>query len=466
MKKKILIIDDDPSVLSSFQLYLQDSNLELVLCSSGDEGIDQFKITPEDFVCAFVDYQLTDEFGDQEAVGHKITEALKEIDPSLYVIMMSGDESKEALESWLKAGVDKFIYKPMGEKTVSTLVQYAEDLFSEKFPHHGERLINENGMVGISKRIKQVCKLAKKFAPSDETVLVLGETGTGKELIARSLHDRSPRKQKAFVAVNCAAIAESIFESELFGHVKGAFTGASSDKLGKFREADGGTLFLDEIHHLSLNQQAKILRVIQEKVVTPVGGKAEHKVDFRLVCASKPNLRKLSEKNEFLIDLFFRISALNIQVEPLRKRPEDIEVLVRHFQTEQEEKLGRYKRLSPSAMSKLKDYPWPGNVRELRKLVTELYYTVDTGLIKPTDLPESILKKTMSVDLKDGMTMADLEENQRQQKRALIKSTMAKAGNNKSKAAEILNMKRSTFIWHLKDLGIYELFEKRNLVGA
>ena len=237
---------------------------------------------------------LPNEFGEQEAFGHNIAKELKKLNPSLYIVMMSGDDSKTALNAWLSSGIEKFIYKPLKEDLIYAFTEHALALFQERNPQPENTIINHHGLVGVSDHMKQIVKLIRKFSPSNEAVLVSGETGTGKELVARAIHKQSKRSNRPFIALNCAAIAESLFESELFGHVKGAFTGAESNRPGKFREAEGGTLFLDEIHHLTLGQQAKILRVIQEKIITPVGGKQEYHVDFRLICASKPNLREQS----------------------------------------------------------------------------------------------------------------------------------------------------------------------------
>ncbi|MBT4762894.1 MAG: sigma-54-dependent Fis family transcriptional regulator [Bdellovibrionaceae bacterium] len=459
---KILVIDDDLSVLSAFQIYFQDQPIELVLRSSADIAVDEFRIAPQGYACAFVDYQLVNEFGEQEAIGHEIVKELKSISPSLYVVMMSGDDSKEALNQWLSSGVEKFLYKPLREELLHTFTEFALAQYKERHPHLNTQLINHYGLVGVSENLKKVVKYSKKFAPSDEAVLIMGETGTGKELVAHSIHKQSKRRNKPFIALNCAAITGSLFESELFGHTKGAFTGAETNKLGKFREAHGGTLFLDEIHHLSLEQQAKLLRVIQEKRVQPVGDRTEHGVDFRLVCASKPNLRELSLKNEFLIDLYFRISSLNIELAPLKARRDDIEPLINYFQKNMEKTIGKFKRFTPTALKQLKDYHWPGNVRELQKIICELYLVVDRNAIESADLPKVILESTQVVDIQEGMTMGDLDKRQRQQKRSLIKSVMVQAEGNKTKAAQLLGMKRSTFIWVLKDLQIYDLYEAKN----
>ena len=207
---------------------------------------------------------------------------------------------------------------------------------------------------------------------------------------------------------------------------------------------------MDEIHRLTIAQQAKILRVIQERLVVPVGGKQEHHVDFRLICAGKSNLRKQAIDNTFLIDLFFRISSLNIEILPLRERPEDVISLVRFFQKKMEEEFGMFKYFSPSVLKRFQEYSWPGNIRELEKVIRELYFVVDGNTIKDSDLPRTI----SSGEAVEDMTMADLEELQREQKKSLIESTMERAQSNKTKAAKLLGMKRSTFVWLMQDLGL------------
>ncbi len=460
MNPKILIVDDGPSILNSFQLYLRDVPVDLVTSSSVDDAIRQFRAKPESYAGAFIDYMLLNEFGEQEALGHKMAKKLKKFNPSLYVVMMSGDDSREALRTWLSSGVEKFVYKPLKKELIYAFVDHALAIFQEKNPQSKNKVTDRHGLVSVSGHMRRAIQLVDKFAPSDETVLISGETGTGKELVAQALHKQSSRANRPFVALNCAAITESLFESEFFGHVRGAFTGAEANKLGKFREANGGTLFLDEIHHLSLAQQAKILRAIQEKTVMPVGDKREHKVDFRLICTCRPNLRERSINNKFLIDLFFRISSLNIEILPLRCRPDDIGPLINFFKSEIEDKLGTFKRFSSAALDHLREYRWPGNVRELQKTIRELYFVVDSSIVQHTDLPAHILHNTSAINITSSMTMADLDECQREQKRVLIKTVMQEVGNNKSKAAKLLGMKRSTFIWLVQDLRIGHLFKK------
>ena len=462
MRPKILVIDDDTSVLSAFQIYLEDVPVTLTLCSSGDKAIEKLRQAPDEYICAFVDYLFANEFGELEPLGHQIAKELKVLNPTLYVVMMSGNSSKEALNTWLSSGVEKFIYKPLKSELINAFIDHALAFHGERTLQSKNKIINYHGLVGVSQNFKRVVKLIKKFAPTDETVLISGETGTGKELIARAIHLESERANQPFIAINCAALTENLFESELFGHVKGAFTGAHSNSLGKFREAHRGTVFLDEIHHFSLKQQAKILRVIEEKAVMPVGDSREYDVDFRLICASKPDLRECAINNEFLIDLFFRISSLNIDVAPLRERTDDIEPLIRFFQKSMEKSLGLSKLLSPAALDCLKEYRWLGNIRELQKVMRELYLLIDSNTIDYSDIPKVILEGTSKLVYKEIKTMTEIEEKHRQEKRLLIQSVMKKAKNNKSEAARVLGMKRSTFIWLMQDLDIYDPLDRKS----
>ena len=244
VKPKILIVDDDPCVLDAFGLYFKNISGELVSASSPDEGLEIFRKEPRNYVCAFVDYRMPDEFGEEEAIGHKIAEKLKEINPYVYVIMMSGDDSKEALDTWLSSGIERFVYKPLKEELIHAFVEHALERFQEQDSQWGNKPINHYGFIGVSEHTRRIVRLIEKFATLDETVLVSGETGTGKELVVRALYRQSKRASKPFVAINCAALTETLFESELFGHVKGAFTGADSNKLGKVQGGGGRNPFL------------------------------------------------------------------------------------------------------------------------------------------------------------------------------------------------------------------------------
>lgn len=457
MKPKVLIVDDEKMIHGSFLLAVRGSDLkekfELEFAFTCSEAISKFSKDPFQYALAFVDYQFNNN-GMKSAEGHLLVKKLKELNPCLTTVIMSGDESEDALKDWLDSRVDKFLYKPLPNEAIKAIIEnslddYSENILSEKNINQTSTKEQQKvGLAGQSTNIKNVCKLAIKFAKSDEPSLILGETGTGKELVARAIHNESLRSNGPFVVVNCAAIAKSLFESELFGHVKGSFTDAKEDKLGKFREANRGTLFLDEIHHLTLEQQASLLRAIQEKQVLPVGGKHPIDVDFRLVVAGKPNLRSLSESRDFLPDLYFRISSLNLTILPLRERPEDILPTIAHIQNDIEKRSGLSKQLMRSTLQKLSSYSWPGNVRELQGELQRLSVVVDSSIIRETDLSKHILDQKTFSFYKSGdgrlLTMNELEEIQKRQEVTLIIKALKQSKNNISKASELLGMHRTT----------------------
>ena len=393
-KPHILVADDDPSVLSAFETALYGrEDIALQLYSSSQEALSVLGKNPFLFALAFVDYYFKEE---GPPLGHELARQLKALNSYLCVCLISGDKSPEALEKWLRAGVDKFMYKPLDKNFITSMVNYAVDAFHTQFSvsfasssqkAHLREVQEKMGLIGISENIQHVAYQTLKFASTSESVLILGETGTGKEIVAKAIHNISFRRENPFIVVNCAAMTESLFESEFFGYTKGAFTGAQSNKKGKFELAHKGTLFLDEIHHLTLSQQAKILRAIQEKKVLPVGGSKEIPVDFRLVSASKPDLENRSEKKDFLIDLYYRISTLDIHITSLRTRPEDIKPLVHFFQSRNLHEHLSQKIFLPTTMDLLREYSWRGNVRELEKLVRKLSITVEGSSIHPEHLP-------------------------------------------------------------------------------
>ena len=402
-KPKILVVDDDPNILNAFEAtFYGRKDASLHLYSSPKEALSVLSENPFLFALAFVDYRFAQE---GPPIGHELAKQLKTLNPYLCVCLMSGDQSPEALEKWLRAGVDKFMYKPLGRDFINCMISYAIDTFhaqfSGSFSYDSQKINIKNvqekiGLVGVSENIQHVIHQTIRFASTKESVLILGETGTGKEIVAQAIHKASPRAKEPFVVVNCAAITDTLFESEFFGHIKGAFTGANANKRGKFELAHRGTLFLDEIHHLTLNQQAKILRVIQEKKILPVGGSKEIPVDFRLVSASKPDLESKSEKKEFLADLYYRISTLDIHIVPLKDRPEDIKPLVHFFQAKNlQENLPR-KMFLPVTMDLLRKCLWQGNVRELEKLIRKLSITVEGPSVHPKHLPSKFQKQIES----------------------------------------------------------------------
>lgn len=465
MKPKILIVDDDQGQLDSFFLALRKhvDSQQIVAITSYNEALDIFKENPFSFAAAFVDYQLL-ENGQEKPLGHLLVKEFKKINECLMTVIISGDKEEEALQNWLGCEVDKFFYKPVKAEMIQEIAIYAIEKYKQIFKSQDNisyELLPEQkkvGLIGISDNIKNVCKSTIKFSKFDEHVLILGETGTGKELVAKAIHDNSNRANGPFVAINCAAIAPTLFESELFGHVQGAFTGAKESKLGKFREANRGTIFLDEIHQMPLDQQVKLLRVLQEKQVTPVGGGTSICVDFRLVVASKPNLKDLSTKGKFLPDLYYRIICLDITIKPLRERPEDVLPTIQYFQQIIEKRTGQKKRIMKSTLEKISSYSWPGNVRELKSVIDKLYVNVAQGLIRSSHLPKHILEESSFSFYKsnsdDLISMEEFEAQYKRDQMDLITKALVLSNDNTSQAAILLKMKLNTLKSRMKAFGM------------
>ena len=312
-------------------------------------------------------------------------------------------------------------------------------------------------IIGRSAKIREVLALIDKVAKTDSTVLITGESGTGKELVARAIHYKSRRKDKPLVTINCGAIPHELLESELFGYVKGAFTGAVRDKKGRLQAAEGGTVFLDEISEMSPALQVKLLRVLQEREFEPVGSIKPVKVDIRVIAATNKDLEELVSKGRFRADLFWRLNVVPIYLPPLRERKEDIELLLEHFLKVYNERYGgNIEGFSPEAMQLLLDYPWPGNIRELENLVQRLVVLKGEGVVEPGDLPEKFRNNHRSYKLPSLEELRELDLNAAVStlERYLITEALRRANGVKSKAAKLLGIKRTTLIHKMKKNGL------------
>lgn len=311
-------------------------------------------------------------------------------------------------------------------------------------------------IIGKSPKILEVLDLIDRVAQTDSTVLITGESGTGKELVARALHYKSPRRDRPLVAINCGAIPHELLESELFGYVRGAFTGAVRDKKGRLQLADGGTVFLDEISEMSPSLQVKLLRVLQEREFEPVGSVKPVKVDIRIVAATNKDLEQLVEKGRFRADLFWRLNVVPIYIPPLRERKEDIELLLAHFLQVYNARYGKaLEGFSPRALEVLREYPWPGNVRELENLVQRLVVLKGSGVVEPEDLPEKFRNGHRKADFPLlPLESLDLNAAVSALERYLITTALKRANGVKSKAAELLGIKRTTLLHKMKKNGI------------
>ena len=368
MSASILIVDDEEAILTSLSSILQDEGYEVAVAKNGVEALRVYTMDPPDLM--LLDIWMP------EMDGMETLRRVRELVPMAQVMMMSGHGSIETAVKSIKLGAYDYIEKPLSLENVTLRVKHALDQYRLEQENRTLRTTVQRKfeLVGQSPAMQQLRQLIETAGPTNSRVLIGGENGTGKELVARAIHLQSARAGRPFVAVNCAAIPETLIESELFGHEKGSFTGATSMKRGQFEQADGGTLFLDEIADMSLSTQAKVLRALQEQQFTRVGGTKLLKVDVRVLAASNKELLKEIEKGTFRDDLFYRLNVINIHMPPL----------IRHFMKVHAEEQGlRMKEISPEAMVVLQQYDWPGNIRELRNLIERLMIMVPGPIIDP-----------------------------------------------------------------------------------
>ena len=376
----ILVVDDEPQILSLLSEVLKEAGYEVVLARNATEGLQRFSEAKPDLV--LLDLKLPD--GD----GLDVLKRMRERVPDALVVIMSGFGTISTAIEALRRGAYDFIEKPLEENRVLLTVKNA--LERKCLENTAQRLKDEVSeryrIVGASKPVQAIMDLVGRIAPAQATVLITGESGSGKELVARAIHRQGPRALGPFVKVNCAAVPHELIESELFGYEKGAFTGATGRKPGQFALAQGGTLFLDEIGDMSLSMQAKVLRVLEDKEIVPLGGREPVKADVRLIAATNKDLPKEVEEGNFREDLLHRLSVLVIRVPPLRERQEDIPLIAEYFLALfASENNVPPKRLAPVALDLLRKHPWPGNVRELRNLIERL------TILSPSEVLDEVL---------------------------------------------------------------------------
>jgi len=363
------------------------------------------------------------------------------------VMMITGYASIGGAVEAVKYGAEDYLAKPFTDEELLSAVEYALDKLRTRRatrPWSDEKISESYGILGESEAMQKVFNAIGKAATTPATVLITGESGTGKELVARAIHYCSPRASAAFVPVNCGGIPEGLLESELFGHVKGAFTGATETRAGFFQTADGGTIFLDEISETSLAMQVKLLRVLQDKEVCMVGDARTRKVDVRIVAATNKDLQSLIKKELFREDLFFRLSVITIAVPPLCKRGNDVLLLTRHFVNKFAQEMGKPPiRFSDDALKALKNYDWPGNVRELENVVQRLVVMTDGDVVDAPDLP-SLMRFSAPRQTGFRRTLAEVEGEH-------IRNVLASVDGNKTRAAEILGIDRKTLREKLKE---------------
>ena len=447
---KILVIDDEKNILESIKMVLVYENYQVETARDGIEGIDLFKKTIPDIV--LLDVKMPG------IGGIKVLQTLKEIHSLSEVIMISGHSGIEEAVEASRLGAFDFLEKPISrDKLILTVRNAAEKvtLLKENF---FLKIITAKKyeLVGESAVMVRLKETVKKVAKSDSTVLIYGESGTGKELIARMIHRLSSRSQTSFVQVNCAAIPDELIESELFGHEKGSFTGAYEKKVGKFESAHKGSIFLDEVGDLSLKAQAKVLRVLEEGEVQPVGSTEIKKVNVRVIAATNKKLEEEIRKGNFREDLFFRLNVVPIYSPALRERREDIPRLIDHFILFfSQENNYRTKKFSPEAMAILLAYEWKGNVRELRNLIERLMIMNEAEMVSVRDLPEYILPGIHPESQDWSFThLLTWKEFKQQVEKAFIEQKLKKFDFNVARTAREIDIPRSNLYKKIESLGI------------
>lgn len=450
MAEKILVVDDEPSILQSLKGVLEDEGYETVLAGSGEAALEEIVRDPPDLVLLDIWLPGMD--------GMEVLERIKKTHPSLPVIIISGHGTIETAVRATRTGAFDFVEKPLSVERILVSVQNALQVSRLEADNllWREKAERRHRLTGDSPAITQLREQIRRAAPSNATVLVTGENGTGKELVARSIHFFSPRRNRPLIEVNCAAIPEELIESELFGHEKGAFTGAQERRRGKFDLADGGTLFLDEIGDMSLKTQAKILRIIQEQSFERVGGSKTIRVDVRIVAATNKDLQAEIEAGRFRQDLFFRLNVIPLHVPPLRDRLEDIPLLVDDFLQElsQESTLGR-KEIDPEVLGLLKRYDWPGNVRELKNFVERLVIMTPGRIIRRGDLPADFVRQLGRAPAgEDPFRYPTLKEARFYFEREYLLRKLEENDWNVSLTAQNVGLERSHLHRKMKVLGI------------
>jgi len=431
-KASILVVDDAPDTVEIIRRNLAGEGYQVFTAPGVPEAIRFLEGTAVDLV--ITDLKMP-EVGGMELVRH-----VRENIPDTEVMMITGYATVNGAVKAIKTGAEEFLAKPFTDEELFEAVDRTLDkLYARRAAESriDARSVANYGMMGESRAMKKIFRAIAKAATTSATVLITGESGTGKELIARAIHYSSPRASAPFVPVNCGGIPEGLLESELFGHMKGAFTGATESRAGFFQTAEGGTIFLDEISETSLPMQVKLLRVLQDKEICMVGSSRQRKVDVRVLVATNKSLTKLVEKGLFREDLFFRLSVIKIDAPPLRQRGDDILLLARHFAARFAGEMDRPElRFADETIEVIKNYYWPGNVRELENVIQRLVVMKEGGAVRVSDLPELM---RFSADYGPGLnrTLAEVE-------REHIRNVLASVDGNKTRAAEILGIDRKT----------------------
>jgi len=447
MNFRLLVIDDEKNIREGLAEFLRGDGYDVVCAENGDEGWNCFCAGDVDLV--ITDLKMPGLSGDE--LMHRILSQA----PGFPVIILTGHGTVESAVTAMRDGAWDFLSKPVDLDHLSLKVKRALDNRELFFQHRRmeeelQRKKQFNSIIGNSRNMREVFDTINKAAPTKASILITGESGVGKELVANAIHELSPRKNESLVKVHCAALSPTLLESELFGHEKGAFTGAVSQRRGRFELASGGTLFLDEIGEIDQNIQIKLLRVLQEKKFERVGGEKTVETDVRIVAATNKDLKAEIEKGNFREDLYFRLNVVNIHVPPLRERKDDIPLLaaafLKEFARENEKKI---EGIHEKVRSRLYAYDWPGNIRELRNCIESAVVMCQASVITAGDLPPVFRNAEDDgwISIRLGTSMAECEK-------AIIRDTLSHCKGNKSKTAETLEIGRKTLIRKLADYNL------------
>jgi two-component system response regulator PilR (NtrC family) len=449
MKYKILVVDDEDIIRDSLSFVLKDEGYDVSQAKNGREAYES--VTKENYDVVITDIEMP------EMNGMELLEKISEVSPQTFVIIITAFASIETAIKSLRKGAYDYIIKPIEFdeiifKIKRLVVHKQLSLENQLLRQELNKTYDFNNIIGQSQPMKDVFKIIEKVASTDSNILITGKSGTGKELVARAIHYNSQRKAGRFVPVNCGAVVESLFESELFGHKKGAFTGAIRDKDGLFKIADDGSLFLDEIGEFPHMLQVKLLRAIEQKEITPVGGTDPIKVDTRIIAATNRDLSKEIEKGSFREDLFYRLNVVEIKLPPLSERPEDIPLLVKHFINKYKIEMNKnIQGVDNEAMRVLMKYNWKGEVRELENVIERAVIFCEGDFITVSNLPQMMLNESTNISDK---VPRNLKDALRVYERKHIIDELRLSNNNKEKTAETLGISLSSLYRKIEELGI------------
>jgi DNA-binding NtrC family response regulator len=451
-QERLLIVEDEPDLRQIFVDILTTDGYDISTAHDGEMAIQMLSENTYDL--SLIDLYLP------KADGFQVLAHLQRVNSSTSAIVMTGHASIESAVEAMKQGAADYLTKPVAFDQLRIVVKKALDVRrlqqeNRRLRHQLKTKYRFENLIGTSPAMQQVFELIEKVADAESTVLILGESGTGKELVARAIHFNSHRAEKPLVPVNCGAIPEGLLESELFGHERGAFTGAARTRVGRFELANGGTIFLDEVGDMSTALQVKLLRVLQEQNFERVGGSKSVRVDVRIIAATNRNLDEAVARGEFREDLYYRLSVIPLNLPPVRERKEDIPLLLQHF-VDQFNRLRdrKLQGFSPPVLRMLMNYHWPGNVRELENLVDRVVVLKGQGIVEPEDLPDKMRTAWTPTPAITAMDLPGdgfcLDIAVRDFERELIARALQKADGVKNKAAQLLGIKRTTLIEKLK----------------